>query len=266
MSRTNGLTWYALADPTRRKILDVLRTGPRTTGDLCSRFSISRTAVMKHLDTLEDARLITMRRKGRERWNYINATPLRSIYERWLTPYQQLWAASLSRLGSIVEGDLVTSQSPTQNLSHDHIVQRIELNAPAERTFEALTKNIGRWWPHRTYEHDGTPDIRLEPVAGGKFVEVHDGNQRLYAVVTRVEPPRLLRMEGNMGITACSFGTITFEIAAAGARCDLTLSHEMFGAYDADVVEMYRNGWTVLLEEALRTYVEGAVATSGGIA
>src|SRR2546426_761327 len=65
--------WKALADPTRRAILDALRKGPRTTGDLCGRFDVTRFAVMKHLAVLEDAGLVLARRQGRERWNHLNA-------------------------------------------------------------------------------------------------------------------------------------------------------------------------------------------------
>jgi DNA-binding transcriptional ArsR family regulator len=80
--------WKALADPTRRAMLDVLREGPRTTGALCRRFrSLSRCGVMKHLGLLEDANLILVQRKGRFRWNHINPTPLKQAYHRWLAPY-----------------------------------------------------------------------------------------------------------------------------------------------------------------------------------
>lgn len=58
--------WLALSDATRRKILDALKSGPRTTGSVCNRFPLSRMAVMKHLDVLEAARLIVFRRVGRD--------------------------------------------------------------------------------------------------------------------------------------------------------------------------------------------------------
>ncbi|MBZ5521084.1 MAG: helix-turn-helix domain-containing protein [Acidobacteriia bacterium] len=75
--------WKALADPTRRAMLDVLREGPRTTGALCRRFRrLSRCGVMKHLGILEKAGLVVVRRKGRFRWNYFNSTPIRQIYDR----------------------------------------------------------------------------------------------------------------------------------------------------------------------------------------
>jgi|SRR3990170_2394933 len=96
--------WRALADPTRRRILDLLRAGPRTTGELCARFAVSRFAVMKHLAILERAGLVLVRRESRQRWNYLNAVPIRQIYERWIRDYEGVWAGSLLTLKRHVEG------------------------------------------------------------------------------------------------------------------------------------------------------------------
>lgn len=95
--------WKALSDPTRRHILDLLKAGPRTTSDLCEKFDVSRFAVMKHLNILVGARLVLIERRGRERWNHLNAVPIRQIYERWISGYQEHWAASLLRLKRRVE-------------------------------------------------------------------------------------------------------------------------------------------------------------------
>jgi len=97
----------ALADPTRRTILDLLKPGPKTTGQLCGTFAgLSRYAVMKHLGVLADAGLVLVRREGRRRYNYLNAVPIRQVYERWMGPYAELWSSSLLRLKDHVERDL----------------------------------------------------------------------------------------------------------------------------------------------------------------
>jgi len=101
--------WNALADPTRRAILDLLREAPCTTGALSDHFPTSRFAVMKHLNVLENAGLVVVRRRGRERWNHLNAVPLQLMYERWLKPYEGLWASKLTNLKSKSEGDTMTS-------------------------------------------------------------------------------------------------------------------------------------------------------------
>jgi DNA-binding transcriptional ArsR family regulator len=96
----------ALADPTRRRVLDLLKPGPRTTGALVAEFpQLSRFAVMKHLGVLEEAGLVLVRRQGRERFNYINTVPIRQVYERWMGPYAELWSSSLLRLKDYVERD-----------------------------------------------------------------------------------------------------------------------------------------------------------------
>jgi DNA-binding transcriptional ArsR family regulator len=103
MARDLDPVWKALADPSRRRILDLLRAGPRTTCDLCASFESTRFAVMKHLRVLEQAGLVSVRRTGRERWNYLNPIPIQTIYERWLTPYAALWAGELLDLKRSVE-------------------------------------------------------------------------------------------------------------------------------------------------------------------
>ncbi|HKE51404.1 MAG TPA: helix-turn-helix domain-containing protein, partial [Actinomycetes bacterium] len=104
MPPASDLVWKALADPTRRAILDLLRDQPRTTGDLAESFpALTRFAVMKHLGVLEHAELVLVRRRGRERWNYLNGVPLRAAYERWMRPYADQWADSLLRLADTVE-------------------------------------------------------------------------------------------------------------------------------------------------------------------
>jgi DNA-binding transcriptional ArsR family regulator len=86
--------WRALADETRRWMLDVLRQGPRTTGDLAvlvqKDAGLSRCAVMKHLGVLEEAGLVVVRREGRFRWNHINAAPFVAMYRRWVSRFGSL--------------------------------------------------------------------------------------------------------------------------------------------------------------------------------
>jgi DNA-binding transcriptional ArsR family regulator len=107
--------WRALANATRRRILDVLRDGPATTGELAACFpDLSRFAVMQHLRVLEEADLLTVRRAGRERHNYINPVPIQQIHARWVSQYTQPWAEALlglrnelEREGADADGDSV---------------------------------------------------------------------------------------------------------------------------------------------------------------
>jgi DNA-binding transcriptional ArsR family regulator/uncharacterized protein YndB with AHSA1/START domain len=254
----DALVWAALADPTRRRILDMLRKRPRTTGQLSAAFPQSRYAIMKHLTVLEEAGLLAIRRDGRERWNHINATPLRRIYERWLTPYQQLWASRLSRLGAIVERDPSPMSDVAQStIGHVSIEQTTEIAGTPQSVFEALTAGVARWWTHVTYETTTRPNLSIERHVGGRFFEESSGNERLYAIVTRYEPAKRLWLQGAMGLSGCVFGTIAFELHERGATStELRLSHRMIGKIDDEAAAAYRDGWKVLIDECLRSYVE----------
>ena len=88
----------ALADPTRRSLLDELfeRDG-QSLSELEQRLPMSRFGVMKHLKLLEEAGLVTTRRRGREKLHFLNPVPIRLVYERWVSKYSESWAAGLSR-------------------------------------------------------------------------------------------------------------------------------------------------------------------------
>lgn len=99
--------WRALADGTRRWMLDVLRDGPRTTGDMAGlvekEFRLSRCAVMKHLGVLAEAGLIVARREGKFRWNHINAAPFVAMHRRWVSRFGSLPGTAFFDLKDHVE-------------------------------------------------------------------------------------------------------------------------------------------------------------------
>ncbi|MBS1857983.1 MAG: helix-turn-helix transcriptional regulator [Acidobacteria bacterium] len=93
------LVWKALADPTRRAILDRLRSGPKTTTELVEAFpNLSRFGVMKHIEVLREADLVQTRDEGRQRVNSLNVVPIRRIYERWVGRFEELWSSHLLRV------------------------------------------------------------------------------------------------------------------------------------------------------------------------
>ena len=97
----------ALANPVRRAICDALKLCPMTTGQLVAAFpQIDRTTVMMHLRVLEGAGLVVAVRKGRERFNHLDAMPIQAIHERWIGPYAAYAAAMLSRLKRMSESEV----------------------------------------------------------------------------------------------------------------------------------------------------------------
>ena len=96
----------ALADPTRRSLLDELyREDGQTLGMLEERFSMSRFGVMKHLKVLEEARLVVTRRRGREKLHFLNPVPIRLIHDRWVHKFAEPWVAGLSEIKERLETD-----------------------------------------------------------------------------------------------------------------------------------------------------------------
>ncbi len=98
--------WKALANPWRRYLLDLVRRGPRTTGELAEACGgLSRFAVMQHLEVLTEARLIIPRRRGRRRYNHLNPVPIQRIHERWVQAFEGHWASALVGLKKTLEQD-----------------------------------------------------------------------------------------------------------------------------------------------------------------
>ena len=94
----------ALASPIRRQILDDLKDQPLTTGSLCEHFpDLDRCTVMQHLKILEAADLLIAERRGRERWNHLNAIPIQDIHDRWIGPHAAAASARLARFKQSVE-------------------------------------------------------------------------------------------------------------------------------------------------------------------
>lgn len=109
------LVFHALAGRPRRKLLDLIKSMPGCcVNDVCKYFEISRIAVIKHLQILEQAQLIIAQKNGRRRELYFNAVPIQLIYDRWTSEYSAFWASKAVDLKMLVENDLAksTGQKP----------------------------------------------------------------------------------------------------------------------------------------------------------
>src|SRR5947207_14037664 len=100
----------ALADPTRREVLDLLRAGTRPAGDIARAFTVSRPAISKHLRILRRAHLVEERREGRHRMYHLNPEPLKAV-DSWLDQYRSFWTASLANLKAFVETEYEKEQA-----------------------------------------------------------------------------------------------------------------------------------------------------------
>lgn len=263
------LVWKALADPTRRRLLDLLKERPRTTGELADRFEVSRFAVMKHLDLLERAGLIVVRRQGRERWNHLNAVPLQRIYERWMSPYAAQWASSLLQLTRHVEAPAETAETaeeetmneitttPATSVRSMHIEQEVAIAAPPARVFDALTSDLAAWWGAPYLISAAARDIVLEPTLGGRMYEVWGADDgALWGTVTGIRRNELLEVTGAIAMNSAVQGKINFELEATEQGTRLKFSHRAIGDFDEGSAQGYSSGWNDLLATRLKAFVE----------
>jgi DNA-binding transcriptional ArsR family regulator len=104
--RDTDLLFKALADASRRKLLDLLHASDgRTLNDLCEHLDMTRQGVTQHLDVLEQANLVATVRRGREKLHFLNPVPLQEIYERWIAKFEKPRLKALSDLKRRLEKD-----------------------------------------------------------------------------------------------------------------------------------------------------------------
>jgi uncharacterized protein YndB with AHSA1/START domain/biotin operon repressor len=239
----------ALADPTRRAVLDALfRADGQTLSQLGARFEMTRFGVMKHLKQLEDAGLVVTRRRGREKLHFLNPVPIRLVHDRWVSKYAQPWAAGLSDLKSRLERTMEK-------------VFEIYIRTTPERLWEAITDpairskyNFGAgitsdWKPGSRYEM-GAPGAP-GPLGEGEILEA-DPPRRLVQTMTALWSDEV-KSEGAT--------RIAWDIEPVGDSCRLTVTHDQLreGAND----ELY-GGWPMILS-GLKTWLEtGELLTTPG--
>jgi DNA-binding transcriptional ArsR family regulator/uncharacterized protein YndB with AHSA1/START domain len=201
-ARTAGTApdlWRALASPWRRRLLDLLREAPATTGALASRMpEISRFAVMQHLGVLTDAGVVIAERRGRDRINHLNPVPLREWYERWVQPLADAGAADLLALRRAVETGDNSMPDAIEPIRTVRLAFELRIAASAQRTFEVMTQQSLDWFPY-TYGGDRVRRVVLESRVGGQHYEDWgDGCGHLYGQVTAYDPPTAWATRGRL--------------------------------------------------------------------
>ena len=240
----------AIADPTRRRLLDELfKRDGQTLSALEGRLPMTRFGVMKHLRVLEEARLLITKRRGREKLHFLNPVPIRLIHDRWVSKYAEPWAATLSNLKHELEEKTMEK------------VFEIYIKTTPERLWEAITNPEMR----RKYnfglgvESDWTPGSRYQathPRAPGALLEGEN---------LEVDPPRRLVQSFNAlwgeDVKREATSRVTWEIEAVGDSCRLLVTHDQLreGANE----ELY-GGWPMILS-GLKTLLEtGQTLTTPG--
>jgi uncharacterized protein YndB with AHSA1/START domain len=205
---------------------------------------------MRHLDVLAEAGLVTSRKRGRERWHYLNAVPLERLYERWFEPRAAAWASGLLRLQRKVEAGV-------ERVKHPGLVIDVSLDVeiggtPAE-VFSALTEDPGGWWGHPLLRPQAI-GLTLEPRLGGILLERWEEGGAVLAAVTAWQEDRHLTLTGPFHHVAV--GVATFDLAPTDSGTLLSFSFRAVGVVDAEVAEAMPSGWTELLSTRLKALVE----------
>ena len=249
--------WRALADSTRRRILDLLREGPLTTGEIAARFPISRIAVMRHLEVLSEAELVVSRKPGRQRWHYLNVVPLQRLQRRWADPSAAGFAAALLRLQDTVEvrGRPMEGIRPTVDIALD-----IEIAGRPAAVFAALTGDVGGWWGPPFVTSRAT-SLALDPQLGGLLTERWKTGGHVIASVTGWAQDEHLALSGSFHL-GVGIGVAAFDLSPSGAATVLRFSFRAIGVVDADMAGELSRGWTELLGTRLKGLVESG-ARSG---
>ena len=247
----SALLWRALAEPTRRRILDLLRERPLITGEIAAQFPISRIAVMRHLEVLSEAGLVVSRKQGRERWHYVNAVPLERLHRRWADPAASGFASALLRLQDTVEteGRPMEAIQPTIDIALD-----IEIAGSPAAVFAALTGDVGGWWGPPFVTSRAT-SLAFDPQLGGLFTERWKAGGQVIASVTGWAQEEHLALTGSfhMGV---GIGVASFDLAPSGAGTLLRFSFRAIGVVDAEMAGALSRGWSELVGTRLKGLVE----------
>src|SRR6202795_5045228 len=238
----------ALADPTRRSLLDKLfKKNGQTLSALEERLPMTRFGVMKHLKVLEEAGLVATRRRGREKLHFLNAVPIRLVHDRWVSKYTEPWVATLSDLKHTLE-----------NATMEKVFE-IYIKTTPERLWQAITDTEMR----RKYNFgavvtsDWTPGSHYRGVGGETLI--FEGEN------LEVDPPRRLvqSFRALWGEDVKREGTsrVTWEIEPIGDSCRLLVTHDQLRE-DANA-QLY-GGWPMVLS-GLKTLLEtGELLTTPG--
>jgi uncharacterized protein YndB with AHSA1/START domain/DNA-binding transcriptional ArsR family regulator len=259
----------ALADPTRRDLLDELfKTDGQTLSALEGRLPMTRFGVMKHLRILEEAGLVTTLKRGREKLHFLNPVPIRLVHDRWVSKYAEPRAATLAGLKQRLEEETMEAVdvphrvplSASPDGEGAMAVFEIYIKTTPERLWEAITdpklrarysfgvETQSDWTRGSSYEA-GVPGV--VDIAAGENLEV--------------DPPRRLVQTFNAlwsdDVKAAGTSRVTWEIHPVGDSCQLTVIHDQLP--EGANPELY-GGWPMILS-GLKTLLEtGEALTTPG--
>lgn len=235
----------ALADPTRRSLLDQLfsKSG-QSLAELCKDASITRFGIMKHLRILEEAGLVTSRKSGREKLHYLNPVPIRLIHDRWVSKFTVPLVATMAHLKTILE-------TPMKNNGSMQVYE-VFIQTTPEKLWSALTEAAF------TQNYFFGTMVKSTWKAGDPIVYTYpDGRTAVDGVVIESAPPRrlvhtwVIRWDEK---ASHETSKVTWTIEPRGSTCKLTVTHELENAPLTGRI-VGSDGWTFILS-SLKTLLE----------
>ncbi|MEW1863692.1 metalloregulator ArsR/SmtB family transcription factor [Streptomyces sp. NBC_00669] len=231
----------ALADPTRRLLLDRLREqNGQTLGELCERLDMARQSATQHLDVLVRAGLVTVVRRGRERLHYLDPTPIHEIEERWISGFDRPRLQAISAIRNRAE-EYAMNDAPTTVPTYVYVTY---IRASAEHVWRALTDadltarywghaNVSDWQPGSPWEHRRTDGSGAVDVVG-KVIEAEPPT-RLVITFEDLPDARTTREPS----------VVTFLVEPHEDIVRLTVTHENLP--DEDMRKGISQGWPAVL-------------------
>ena len=256
------VVFRALADPTRRSLLDELfAEDGQTLSALERRFPMSRIGVMKHLRVLEQAGLVTTKRRGREKLHFLNPVPIRLVHDRWVSKYAEPWAATLTGLKRRLEDPMEKLPAGYRLAPGDTVgVFEIYIKTTPEELWRAITE------PELRAKYSFGVETRSDWTPGSSYrASVPGGIDIAEGENLEVDPPRRLVQTFNAlwsdEVKQEGASRVTWEIEPVGDSCRLTVTHDQLRE-DANA-ELY-GGWPMILS-GLKTLLEtGETLTTPG--
>ena len=250
MLRGMDAVFKALADPTRRSLLDELfKQDGQTLSALEERLPMTRFGVMKHLKVLEEAGLVVARKRGREKLHFLNAVPIRLVHDRWVSKFAEPWAATLSELKTSIEEAVMEK------------VFEIYIKTTPERLWEALTSSEMR------AKYTFGVGVETDWKAGSRWqgVTPKAPGPISHGEVLEVDPPHRLVQSfqalWSEEVERAGTSRVTYEIEPVADSCRLTVIHDQL---PEDVNDEIYGGWPMILS-GLKTLLEtGETLTTPG--
>ncbi|MGH7912832.1 MAG: ArsR/SmtB family transcription factor [Candidatus Dormibacteraceae bacterium] len=250
----DDLTFKALADPTRRLLLDALeeRDG-RTLSDLEETApQLTRFGVMKHLRVLEEAGLVVARKEGRYRYHHLNAVPIQRLYDRWIDKYRARRAAALLDLKQLLEEQTMsTATTPTASATQ---VYQLYIRATQEQVWDAITN------PAVVVRFFHGAQIESTYQQGASIRSLSPDRSRVWGenTILEIDPPRRLvqtwRSLYDPELAAEPESRVTWEVdPVEGGYARLTLTHDQLDASPKTAASV--RGWSYILSN-LKTLLE----------